>query len=69
MEISTLSSSLAGQTSSIHSQSAQDEIRRTNLHSNSSQTPVANNIGANNSPSPTVNTNGQTVGQLINVTA
>ena len=69
MDISTLSSSFSSQASSINSQSAQNEIRRTNLDSNSSQATVVNNIGANNSQSPTVNTNGQTVGRLINVTA
>ena len=69
MDISTITSSFAGQMSSMHSQSAQNEIRRTNLDSNNSQAAVVNNIGANNSQSPTVNTNGQTVGRLINVTA
>ena len=71
MTISSCSSCSSGsytsQASSARAQSAQDEARRANFESNNSQSTVGNNIGANNSPAPTVNTNGHTVGRLINV--
>lgn len=69
MSVSSISSSHANQITAQRQQPAQDEASRISRDANRSQPTVADNTGANNQSAPTVNTSGQAVGQIINVTA
>lgn len=68
MNISSTGSE-ASQISSIRPPSAQDGVKRANPGSAESPSASNHNAEVNKPSSPTVNTSGQTVGRLINVTA
>ncbi len=65
MNISSATSSYASQALSIRPSHESSEINRSN---NANQQPVASPSLASQA-GPTVNTSGQTIGQLINITA
>lgn len=69
MDVSSITSSHASQIVALRQQSSPDEAGRINRDTNRPQQTVADNTGATDQSAPTVNTSGQTVGQIINVTA